>query len=74
MTMHFNSRTLVHFGVLAVLWGISSETIAADSEVSFNHDVRPILSDKCFHCHGPDATNQDSDFRLDTKENALADL
>ncbi len=43
-------------------------------EVSFNHDVLPILSDKCFHCHGPDAKNQDSEFRLDTREHALDDL
>ncbi len=42
----------------------------ASNSVSFNDDVRPILSDKCFHCHGPDATNQESDFRLDTEEHA----
>ncbi|MEO1614893.1 MAG: DUF1553 domain-containing protein [Planctomycetota bacterium] len=45
-----------------------------DRSPSFNQDVRPILSDKCFHCHGPDADNQDSEFRLDTQEHALADL
>ena len=44
---------------------------AAAQEVSFNRDVRTILSDKCFHCHGPDADNQESDFRLDTQDNAL---
>ncbi|SMP71290.1 Planctomycete cytochrome C [Neorhodopirellula lusitana] len=43
-------------------------------EVSFSETVRPILTDKCFHCHGPDSDNQDSDFRLDTAANALADL
>ena len=44
---------------------------ASDREVSFNNDIRPIISDKCFHCHGPDAENQESDFRLDTEEHAL---
>ncbi|MFK7911375.1 MAG: DUF1553 domain-containing protein [Akkermansiaceae bacterium] len=39
-------------------------------EVSFNDEVMPILSDKCFHCHGPDAENQKSAFRLDTEEHA----
>ena len=43
-------------------------------ELDFNRDVRPILSDKCFRCHGPDAENQKSEFRLDTHENATADL
>jgi hypothetical protein len=43
-------------------------------QISFNRDVRPILADRCFHCHGPDADNQESDFRLDSRENALADL
>jgi len=52
----------------------SSENQAATEKISFNTDIRPILSDKCFHCHGPDADNQDSDFRLDSQENAFADL
>ena len=43
-------------------------------EVDFNRDVRPILSDKCFKCHGPDAKNQKSDFRIDTFEHATEDL
>ncbi|NLT70414.1 MAG: DUF1553 domain-containing protein [Verrucomicrobiaceae bacterium] len=42
--------------------------------VEFNRDVRPILSDKCFTCHGPDAKNQKSDFRIDTFQHATADL
>lgn len=46
----------------------------AESELDFNRDVRPILSDNCFHCHGPDAKNQKSDFRLDTQEQIFADL
>ncbi|MFT5127305.1 MAG: hypothetical protein ACI8W8_000908 [Rhodothermales bacterium] len=42
--------------------------------VDFNRDIRPILSDTCYHCHGPDADNQKSDFRLDTLQSATADL
>lgn len=53
---------------------LTSFANSAESDVSFNDIVRPILSDKCFHCHGPDASNQDSEFRLDTQEHALADL
>lgn len=53
-------------GTLCVLHG--------EETIDFSDQVSPILSDKCFHCHGPDAENQDSDFRADNKENLFADL
>jgi hypothetical protein len=43
-------------------------------EISFNRDIRPILSDKCFHCHGPDATAKKIKLRLDSEAAAKADL
>jgi hypothetical protein len=45
----------------------------AAEPLRFNRDIRPILSDKCFHCHGPDKNKRDSGLRLDIREEAIAD-
>jgi hypothetical protein len=47
---------------------------AAERPVEFNRDVRPILSDKCFTCHGPDAKTKNIPLRLDQEAAAKADL
>src|SRR5688572_4191548 len=46
----------------------------ASGRIDYSRDIRPILSDKCFVCHGPDAVNNKSKLRLDTEAHAFADL
>lgn len=61
--------------VCVVLFSLSpSLADESASEINFNRDIRPILSDKCFACHGADAANQDSELRLDTFTHATTDL
>lgn len=43
-------------------------------QIDFNYDVKPILSDKCFACHGPDKANQKAGLRLDSEEGAFQAL
>jgi mono/diheme cytochrome c family protein len=43
---------------------------ALPEKIEFNRDVRPILSDNCFACHGPDASHRKGKLRLDVREAA----
>lgn len=57
------------------LWLFTGTAAAADApQVDFNRDVRPLLSNTCYKCHGPDEKERQGGLRLDTEQGALADL
>lgn len=49
----------------------SNQSNATPDEIRFNQHVRPILSDKCFYCHGPDKNDRKGKLRLDIRSEAL---
>src|SRR6516164_3093064 len=59
------------------LIALAGRSPAADSllpkVVEFNRDIRPILSDNCYACHGPDKNARKADLRLDTKDGLLSE-
>src|SRR5262245_48634999 len=52
----------------------SAASRTADQRVEFNRDIRPILSDKCYTCHGPDKERRRSKVRFDIESEAKQDL
>ncbi len=65
------------FIMLAIACGRQTEqsgTVFVPKKIDFNFHVRPILSDRCFACHGPDEKARESDLRLDLADHAFAPI
>lgn len=66
---------LLSITLLQACQGSAGQTTAALTDsVTYNFDVRPILSDKCFSCHGPDANKREAGLRLDLADSAFKAL
>jgi hypothetical protein len=76
MTLIHRSRAWQRLWLIKLLSLILAGSFVTGSaeEISFNRDVRPILSANCFSCHGPDKKARKAKLRLDTRDGALFDL
>ncbi|MBS0202174.1 MAG: PSD1 domain-containing protein [Planctomycetes bacterium] len=53
--------------------GILATTALGADRIRFNEQIRPLLSDRCFACHGPDGKRREADLRLDLRDHAVGD-
>src|SRR5436190_3366765 len=73
--LHMNYRSLAFLFICA---GVVPASFAAlksggnSSEIDYNRDIRPILSEHCFACHGPDSAARKASLRLDRFDDAIA--
>ncbi len=74
-------KKYIIFGILLVVAGLLYGVIdlanakkQKETLISYNRDIRPVLSDKCFSCHGPDVSKVKAGLRLDLPASAFAEL
>lgn len=80
LAFHWSARAVspcMVYGVLLVSCAMVMcvPNVCADKQdrVDFNRDIRPLLSDRCFHCHGPDEQAREAGFRLDQPKSAYGE-
>jgi hypothetical protein len=69
LSQFFHSLVVI-FGLLARRSAVAE---ADGKPIDYNRQIRPLLSDKCYACHGPDSDSREGGFRLDQRDSALGE-
>jgi len=69
--MRVRVSNAINWSVAAVLALSSAGQALAEDKLEYNRDIRPILADNCFACHGPDSAARKGDLRLDKRDAAI---
>jgi hypothetical protein len=73
MSLNLNSNLRCTLWLVTINLSWIAAVVADESKVDFNRDVRLVLSNKCFKCHGPDEKERQSGLRLDMKQGAFGE-